>query len=172
MVDQAAARDLWVSTRATHAGDNRFTRGKLSTRINDERRAAMMHTLIALKPGWAPVAEIATDAELLAALCHQGIEGVLDLHASPPPFTLILSDRPVASTVARMQVADGQRKIVTLGHRMIEIEHDGVRALLALLDGSRDRGKLEHIWAGLPGADAMPVSRALDLIRSQALLTA
>jgi hypothetical protein len=83
--------------------------------------------------------------------------GLVDLHLSPGPFALQVSDKPLASPLARWQ-ARRSDVVATLHHRTFKLGNTIHRGLLALCDGSRDRGALH--------ADLVKVfeSRALDLI--------
>jgi hypothetical protein len=57
------------------------------------------------------------------------------------PLSEGLSDRPIASPLARLQADEGTR-CTTLLHKDIEIEDQRTRHLLTLLDGNRDRRAL------------------------------
>jgi hypothetical protein len=83
--------------------------------------------------------------------------GVLDLHLHVPPFVVHVSDKPLASPLARWQAR--QRDVVsTLHHRSLKLSGPIQRGILALLDGSRDRTALR--------ADLLQVfaSGTLDLL--------
>jgi hypothetical protein len=82
---------------------------------------------------------------------------LVDLHLYVPPFVVHLSERPVASPLARWQARMGDI-VSTLHHRSLKLGSTIHRGLLALLDGSRDRAAL--------CADVLEVfaSGALDLL--------
>jgi methyltransferase-like protein/cyclopropane fatty-acyl-phospholipid synthase-like methyltransferase len=71
---------------------------------------------------------------------HASNEGIVELWLRPPAFAAEVSERPVASPLARLQAEDSQL--------VINLRHDGVgltpfdRHLLPLLDGTRDRAAL------------------------------
>lgn len=67
--------------------------------------------------------------------------GLLDLHIYSPPYARNVSDRPLASPLARWQAWRGDI-VATLHHRTLQLQTAVHRGLLALLDGSRDRAAL------------------------------
>jgi len=82
--------------------------------------------------------EAETLAEILLRIYGTGL---LDLYTRGPDYVLEVSERPVASAVARLQVARGLT-IANLRHVNVELEDDLGRELLQLLDGTRDRERL------------------------------
>jgi hypothetical protein len=68
--------------------------------------------------------------------------GVLDLHCDAPGFALDIPERPVASPLARVLSEAGQTLIPSLRPRMVDLKDPALRALLQILDGSRDRAAL------------------------------
>ncbi|HMI18946.1 MAG TPA: methyltransferase regulatory domain-containing protein [Sphingomonas sp.] len=170
-VDPDAARGMWVSTRATHDGDDMFRLGQRTLRVTDRGRAGMLRRLIAQKPYSVPAAELAAEPDLLAGLCHYALEGIIELSTVPPRFTLAPSDRPVASPLARLQARERQTRLCTLSHQWTDIPSDTLIGLIGLLDGTRDRATLQRHWAGLPASD-MSFDEALQRLASEALLVA
>jgi methyltransferase-like protein/2-polyprenyl-3-methyl-5-hydroxy-6-metoxy-1,4-benzoquinol methylase len=67
--------------------------------------------------------------------------GLLDLHVYVPPFATKVSERPVASPLARLEARDGD-VITTLHHRSLRLGDALQRGLVMLLDGTRDHGAL------------------------------
>jgi methyltransferase-like protein/2-polyprenyl-3-methyl-5-hydroxy-6-metoxy-1,4-benzoquinol methylase len=67
--------------------------------------------------------------------------GLLDLHVYVPPFVTKVSERPVASPLARLEARDGD-VITTLHHRSLRLGDSVQRGLVMLLDGSRDQDAL------------------------------
>jgi methyltransferase-like protein/SAM-dependent methyltransferase len=78
------------------------------------------------------------DRRLLAqALLQLYLSNLVALHVRPFPFVREPGDRPLASPLARLQAADGNRVTSRL-HSLVELE--GVdRYVLRYLDGTRDR---------------------------------
>jgi SAM-dependent methyltransferase len=67
--------------------------------------------------------------------------GLLDLHLSVPPFAVRLSEKPLASPLARWQARRGE-VVATLHHRTLKLGNAIQRGIIALCDGSRDRAAL------------------------------
>lgn len=74
----------------------------------------------------------------LLAQCQ--LSNTIVLHTRPPRFAIEVSERPVASPLARLQAADG-RAVVNLRHQCCDLGAFE-RAVLARLDGTRDRSQL------------------------------
>jgi SAM-dependent methyltransferase len=124
---------------------------------------------ISPKPDEDPVAEL---AEFVWVTYRAGL---LDLHVNVPPYVLHVSDKPLASPLARWQ-ARRSEKVATLHHRTLKLDSPIQRGMLALMDGSRDRAALRadvlQVFAtgGLdwPDADGKPerdmsvVSKAIE----------
>jgi len=164
------ARAMWASTHATATDATHFKTERISVSIADPRRAGMMHQMIAAKPGTLPVDELAPDSDMLGALCHYALEGVIDLRTAPPCFTPHAGDRPIASPLARVQVAEGEDRVVALNHHWVTLDTARLKALLALLDGTRDRAQLEQAWAASANDDGISLDQALQILAGKALL--
>jgi hypothetical protein len=65
----------------------------------------------------------------------------LELHSQAPGFVIKVSERPVASALARAQV-EHTSNVINLRHGSIEVEDEVARQLLLLLDGTRTRDQL------------------------------
>lgn len=65
----------------------------------------------------------------------------LELHSQAPGFVIKVSERPVASALARAQVEHASN-VINLRHGSIEVEDEAARQLLLLLDGTRTRDQL------------------------------
>jgi methyltransferase-like protein/ubiquinone/menaquinone biosynthesis C-methylase UbiE len=77
-------------------------------------------------------------AEILLAACWSGL---VQLHSYVPPLVAEVSQRPLASPLARWQASRG--KVVTnLLHSSVELGDELSRQLLQLLDGTHDRAAL------------------------------
>ncbi len=82
--------------------------------------------------------EARTLAEILLAAYQSGL---VQLHLHVPPLVAEVSQRPLASPLARWQASRG--KVVTnLLHSSVELEDEMSRQLLQLLDGTHDRAAL------------------------------
>jgi methyltransferase-like protein len=67
--------------------------------------------------------------------------GLLDLHVYVPPFATKVSERPVASPLARLEARDSDL-ISTLHHRSLRLGDSLQRGLVMLMDGTRDHDAL------------------------------
>lgn len=74
--------------------------------------------------------------------------GLVDLHLYAPQFVVDVSERPVASPVARLQLQH-ESIVTTMRHTMIRVEGSLEGHLLMLLDGTRDRTALLNDLAPL-----------------------
>jgi cyclopropane fatty-acyl-phospholipid synthase-like methyltransferase len=67
--------------------------------------------------------------------------GLLELHVYVPPFATKVSERPVASPLARLEARDGD-VVSTLHHRSLRLGDALQRGLVMLMDGTRDHDAL------------------------------
>lgn len=102
-------------------------------------------------------------AETLLRL-HRG--SILRLQTLAIPFAAVADERPRASPLAREQARSGAR-VSSLRHDTVELE-EAERALLALLDGTRDR---KALLADCPAFDAARLEESLARQARHALLT-
>jgi methyltransferase-like protein/trans-aconitate methyltransferase len=72
--------------------------------------------------------------------------GIVELHCWTPPLVTEVSDRPVASPVARLENRL-RKRVTTLRHTGLELSDEISRALLELLDGTRDLEALTNLLA-------------------------
>ena len=108
------------------------------------------------------------DARLLAMNILQAYSyssRLVELHVHRPPFVRHVGQRPVASSLARRQLSQGQTKVTNLRHERVKLDPIS-QALLPYLDGTHDRTALlrqlaAHVTAGdLTLADAEGVEEA------------
>jgi len=93
---------------------------------------------------------------------------LVQLHVHLPQLVTHVSERPVASPLARLQVRE-QAEIANLRHATIPMGDDTGRRLLSLLDGTRDRAAL---LAAVPELGADGLDAALALFARSSLLVA
>lgn len=67
--------------------------------------------------------------------------GLIDIGLAPPALTTAVSERPIASEIARWQAAKAL-EVTDLRHRTVQLDSIVVRRFVCLLDGSRDRHQL------------------------------
>jgi methyltransferase-like protein/SAM-dependent methyltransferase len=84
--------------------------------------------------------------------------GFVELHSQPARFVGHVSDRPVASPLARLQVRRGNT-ISTLRHLTLKLEDSLSRHLLLLLDGNHDQDALLSELSGLLKSGAATIQR-------------
>ena len=74
--------------------------------------------------------------------------GLLDLHVHVPPFATSVSERPVASPLARLEARESD-VVTTLHHRSLRLGDELQRRLVMLMDGTRDHDALRKELLGL-----------------------
>jgi SAM-dependent methyltransferase/methyltransferase-like protein len=84
----------------------------------------------------------ATDSEREAARLNEALiaifkAGLLDIHLEPPQVTNTISERPVASRLARWQ-AETSCEVTDLLHRAVTLDGLVVRKFVCLMDGTRN----------------------------------
>jgi methyltransferase-like protein/cyclopropane fatty-acyl-phospholipid synthase-like methyltransferase len=90
---------------------------------------------------WRPQS-IDEDTRVLGELLLRAYAGgIIELHMHPPRFVSEVSERPVASPLARLQSQKGG-SVTNLRHYNLAVEDVPARYLLPLLDGSRDHAAL------------------------------
>ena len=128
------------------------------------------------------IPEDASEADRLAvcgAVLRCYAANLVQLHATPPPLTTSVSERPEASPLARHQARSGQL-VTNLRHASVRLEDDLGRRLVVLLDGTRDHVQLvDELRAFLletghevPEPLETGLERSLDGIAQLALLRA
>jgi methyltransferase-like protein len=116
--------------------------------------------------GIAASASSTQDRQTLANdLLHGYITGLVELHVAGSPFRAQATERPVVSVLARWQ-AEAGRPITNLRHEVLH-PTAGLRALLPLLDGTRDRA---GILSSTTGMNDTQLDAALDELARAALL--
>jgi len=82
---------------------------------------------------------------------------IVEFRSGQPPFTCHVTDRPVASPVARWQVQHGDF-VTSLFHIAVKVEDEIGRCLLTSLDGTLDRkALLAKLWLLLKSRNALVV---------------
>jgi methyltransferase-like protein/2-polyprenyl-3-methyl-5-hydroxy-6-metoxy-1,4-benzoquinol methylase len=89
--------------------------------------------------------------------------GFVDLHSYPSTFVTEISERPLASPLARYQVRNGP-VVSSLRHLPLKIEDALGRSVLQLLDGSRDRTALLEELCKTVRSGATPIYRDGQLV--------
>lgn len=163
---------LFVSSRAQRIGAKTFKLNEDEFKVGDATMADRLEALAKTWPRRRPVAEVADTPDLQEALFKLFTAEIVFLFAVPLAGVAQAGERPVASALARAQVAIGQRNLFTLDHSAIDMEAAGPRAFLALLDGSRDRAQLAADWAASGHGDEVDVDTALRQLAAVPFLMA
>ena len=106
-----------------------------SIEVADLHRASRKH---ARRTGRATRLE---EREFTTFLATGHATGAIDLHTWEPPLTTTVTDRPVASRLARIDIQRGT-KVTSLRHRQVEIDDPIAATVLPHLDGTRDLAAL------------------------------
>ena len=106
----------------------------------------------------------ANDARFLRELAFGAARaGGLQLHRHAPRLATEPGERPLASAVARLQV-ETDVIVTTLWHDSVRLDDEAARALLPLLDGTRDRAALvAALGTRLAGKDGASPAEALEV---------
>jgi methyltransferase-like protein/2-polyprenyl-3-methyl-5-hydroxy-6-metoxy-1,4-benzoquinol methylase len=91
--------------------------------------------------GFVPKPDQDFASDLLDFVWQTYSAGLLDLHVYVPPFATKVSERPVASPLARLEARDSD-VITTLHHRSLRLGDALQRGLVMLMDGTRDHDAL------------------------------
>lgn len=171
-IDAVALGGLWASGHLREEAPGEFVAGDTRIEVADAALAGVLRALGREAPGRIALADLSLSYEHLLALFRLVDERMLDLHAVPAPFTLTPGERPLASPLIRMQIAEGRRVVATLDHRSAEIADPRARAFLALLDGSRDRDALARDFAATGQDGGVTVDAALAMVARGGMLLA
>jgi hypothetical protein len=85
----------------------------------------------------------------------------VELWQQPPRVATAIGERPVASPLARLQLSLGLTMVTNQRHQSIDLPDESGRALVALLDGTRDRQALLAAMRQIAPAPA--IERSLDV---------
>ena len=119
-------------------------------------------------PGSVPVSGLPLDGypqEDAADMLMRLVEAeAIELWQQPPRVATAIGERPVASPLARLQLSLGLTMVTNQRHQSIDLPDETGRALISLLDGSRDREALVAAMGRVaPGpADPAAIEKALD----------
>lgn len=124
--------------------------------------------LATLPPGLRSESEKEVRASLADVLLSCFHSNLLELHRQSPQFTAQVSDRPVASPLARLQAREGL-PVTSRRHRGVQLsEFD--RVVLRHLDGSRDRAALLQALVGLVLAGDFDLQQGDQAVRDPGLI--
>jgi SAM-dependent methyltransferase len=118
--------------------------------------------------GWDGELPVEAAAARLREVLLQGyLARIVQLLGCPPPVAASLPERPLASPLARAQLAAGLPAVSSLLHANARMEDELDRGALPLLDGTRTLSEL----AGALDASPEQLAEMLDRLASLGLLT-
>jgi hypothetical protein len=82
----------------------------------------------------------------------------IELRTRMPRLVASVSERPVASALARLQLARGGTTVTNQRHTAVELTDELSQKLLVLMDGSRDRAALLEALTDAAEAGAAPAA--------------
>jgi methyltransferase-like protein/protein-L-isoaspartate O-methyltransferase len=101
--------------------------------------------------------------ESLLTLYTSASNRLIELHLHPGHMYAEVSDRPVASPLARLQAEVGNQ-VTNLRHDLVVLEHFN-RQVVRHLDGTRDRAALVDILTELVRQDVLSVRQSGELVQ-------
>ena len=191
-VASAAEGSAGLDLRSTAAGEFKFSSGASMSTNHPLAKAAMLH-LGRVWPQAVPYSEVLRVARTLAERDAPGgepeeedaswlsdmilklfVANFVELHIHAPVFAAQVSERPVASPLARLQVRNAS-SVTNQRHTAIEVGDDAARQLLLILDGTRDRQQLLAELRGRLNSGEVTAERLetnLNRLAKKALLVA
>ncbi len=121
----------------------------------------MLCDLAARWPDCVPAASLIDDDAALAVLLRLYEAKAIELRTSMPRVTAKVSQRPVASALARMQLSLGGDTVTNQRHTTVQLTDELSRKLVLLMDGSRDREALVNALTA-PGSASHMIDERLD----------
>ena len=117
----------------------------------------LAEALTAARPQAVAISELARrggrgEESAARALLRLVAEGRADLYADSPPWSPVVADCPEVPPLARVQ-ARTSAEVTTLRHEQIVLRDPKARALLGLMDGTRNRRALADELARPAGVD-------------------
>jgi hypothetical protein len=114
---------------------------KTPERIPFERMAMEVEQRAREFLGYVPEPDADSPTAIAEFVWHTYCAGLVDLHLHRPPCVGYVSEKPVASPLARWQARQNEF-VATLNHKTLKLGSPIQRGVLALLDGTRDRAAL------------------------------
>jgi len=149
---------LHASCAARPVGDGRFRIRGAEFSAPDPQLSQALAQLTAIFPLSLPVKDLVDDDRRLGALMRMYAADLVGLHVEPSPFSTTISERPRASPLARLQIALGEERLITLSHTVLPLEDPIARGFLTLVDGSRTQAEITREMARQLGAPEHQVS--------------
>ncbi len=159
-ITPARLAGLYVSSAAQRVGEDSFRLRSAEFRVADDQITEALRQITSVFPLAVPLDDLIGDDERRLAFVRLYAADLVRLHVEPPPFRTDVSERPEASALARLQVARGEERIITLAHTVLPIDDPMSRAFIGLLDGRRTHAEI--------AAEMMQLSdRSAEAIRAR-----
>lgn len=143
--DPRAIESLFAASYAQEVEPETFAAGPRKIRCDHPPLRDALRRLIAASPGRVAVRDLGLDDAYLRALIGLYDFDMIALHTVGSTCTSQVSQRPTASPLARVMVAEGMDWAATLDHRVVALD-TGAKEVLMMLDGATDR---QNIYARL-----------------------
>lgn len=161
-LDPQRVAGLYASCSARPQGEGRFRIRDTEFKAPDDRLTEALTRMTAASPLALPVSELVEDEKRLGALVRMYTADLIHLHVEPSPFKIAISQRPEASPLARLQVARGEERLITLAHTVLPVDNPAARSFIELLDGTRTRAQVVEEMVRLTGAPTAEVAERVD----------
>jgi cyclopropane fatty-acyl-phospholipid synthase-like methyltransferase len=176
-LDGSTLERLWFSSDAEsspaeESATVRFLTRYASMTTSHQLTQTVIETLRRAHPGRRTAAEICQETqrgdagadaqvqtEIARILLFGVTSGVVEIHAGPAPYVTEISERPIASPLARHQHERGET-LANLDHRPTAIGSESARQVLPLLDGTRTVAEIAA-QLGMPAASVLEDLRTL-----------
>jgi methyltransferase-like protein/cyclopropane fatty-acyl-phospholipid synthase-like methyltransferase len=112
-------------------------------RIPFEKLVSEVECRARRKLGYVPKPDQDLASEVADFVWRTYSAGLLDLHVYVPPFATQVSEKPMASPLARLEARDGE-VVTTLHYRSLHLVDPIHRGLVMLMDGTRDHDALRR----------------------------
>ena len=173
VADPALVGTLLAGTASglRRASDTLFTVGKGEFEVGDARLASFLEETIRAVPARLPLAWVAEAPEYCEPILQLVNRGILELHSLPFPGTLQPGEHPRAHALLHALIAEGETRLFSLDHRLMDIPEEGPRRFLSLLDGTRDRAALAAEWEAAGMATMVSAETALAQLARAGMLS-
>ena len=174
IVDRSEA---WTRVRRLHAQGqfapltaDESMPGRFEFRTRENGRASTSETSIAkllgrigaADPHSIPLASEIDGQKIGETVLRLFRIGALSLQTEPFPFTLTPGEHPVASALARLQAAQGETRLTSLRHTIVDISDARAQHFITLLDGTRTRHDLTLAMANFTAIPEQTIAAKLN----------
>lgn len=169
-LDRAAMRGLYATTRCSQVDATNFAHANGEFEVSDAALAMVLSRLVEAWPARIQVAELEPGDALCTALFEMFDAGFVDLHTTDAPYAVSAPERPRISALNHLLIAADTPALPTLDHRLVSLPDAGMRAFLALLDGTRTVEDLLPAGQAIGIVDATMLERVLKSAARKGIL--